>query len=293
MEELNGAAAALLAGPLPGTSHRARHACTEKPAHHNIHGQHHQPPACVRTAARPTSVAAPVSPRQRLTRSSITAALHRGVKVPQHPMGAPKLMLLGGPKADARPSVGLLGWQPWGMAWQEQERQLLGVPDAAGRSHRVPPHGRHRPPPKMWGVQWHRGLCRARGLLWEPLTRVQSRLRQPGAGAIPPAPAGLFHSHLYPGVGRDTASSTADGVDTLQGSKKQLRGGGGSPDLPGEPRGRRASAFPQGKHQRKPLSLKLLLLFHKGEEEEMGINAITKEHSFHSILLFFPKVEVC
>lgn len=111
----------------------------------------------------PPALAAPVSPQQRLTRSSITTALRRGVKVPQRPMGAPKPMLLGGPKANAHPSVGLLGWQPRGTAGQEQERRLLGMPDTAGRSHRVPPHQRHRPPPKCGGFSGTGGCARLGG----------------------------------------------------------------------------------------------------------------------------------
>lgn len=169
--------------------------------------------------ADPPALAVPASPQQSLTRSSIPAALRSEAAGGQGPPTArgcvpalrcvTKPMLTrwqgrhGGRGATHRSCGSFWGRQPQGTVWQEQERWFLGMPDAAGRSHRVrlQPRRRHRPPP-VWGfhppvtpVQWHRGLRQAQGLLWELLTRVQPWLRQPGAGAVPPAPAGLFHSH--------------------------------------------------------------------------------------------------
>lgn len=81
---------------------------------------------------------------------------------------------------------------------------------------------------------------------------------------------GYFTVISIPEVGRNAASSAAHGADTLQSSQEQL-GGRGLPPTSQENRGgRRAGAFPRGKHQRKS-PLNLLLLFHKGKEQKKGI----------------------
>lgn len=61
------ASAALLAGSLLATSHGARHACTEKPAHHG---------SSFMLVCNLPALAVPVSLQQRPTRSSTTTALH-------------------------------------------------------------------------------------------------------------------------------------------------------------------------------------------------------------------------
>ena len=112
----------------------------------------------------PPALAVPTSPQQRLTRSSITAALRSEAAGGQGPPTArgcvpalhraTKLMLTrwrgrrGGRGAASQSRGPFWGRQSRRTAWQEQERQLLGVPDAEGRSHSIRPwlRQRHRPP---------------------------------------------------------------------------------------------------------------------------------------------------
>lgn len=75
-----------------------------------------------------------------------SAAKQMGVKVPQRLRARASPLLCD--KANAHPPwrkrkcqpkscVPFWGWQPWGIVWQEQEKLLLGVLDAAGRSHSI------------------------------------------------------------------------------------------------------------------------------------------------------------
>lgn len=273
MEELSGAATALLAGTLPATSHGARHTRTEKPAHRNTR-QQNQLRAHVHTSGKPTGAGCPHVPAaathpllgrhhppQRRSWGSrspngprVRASPLPCDKADAHPVAWPPWRK-GTPSAEA---VALFGdKQPRGTAWQERERQLLDAQVAATASTRgcaggtVPPSGRVLPPR-------HPSL-RARGtVLGSGATLGASN---PGSTlALPaqsrrrsPCTSWAISQSLVSGGGQGHGILHSRSSRHASGLRTAARGGGVLPDLPGEPWGRRVSAFPQGNHQRKTL----------------------------------------
>lgn len=226
--------------------------------------------------ADPPALAVPVSPQQSLTRSSITAALRSEAAGGQGPPTAhgcvpafrcvTKPMLTrwrgrhGGRGATHRSCGSFWGRQPQGTVWQEQERWFLGMPDAAGRSHRVhlqrvggtvAPRAGVSPPRHPSSVA--QGAAPGSGAAlgaFNPGSTLASSARSRRRS---PCTSWAISQSLVSGGGQGHSILHGRSSGHASGLRTAAQGWGSPLDLPGELRGRRAGASPQHKHQRKTL----------------------------------------